>query len=56
MKPEKIVLLAKTKFHTIEVLISIALMDPYISHNKLMSVNVLQEYYLNEEIKNVNNR
>ena len=34
-----IVLLAKTQFNTIEVLISKSLIDSYINHDKLASVN-----------------
>ena len=38
-------LLAKTKLNTIEVLISKALIDSYINHDKIVSVNnVLREY------------
>ena len=44
-KHDKIVWLAKSKFDTIEVLISSALIDSYINHKKFVSVNnVLQEY------------
>ena len=47
---DKIVLLAKSKLNSMEVLIFKALTDSYISHNKF--VNVLQEYYkTREEIK-----
>ena len=43
-------LLRKDKLNTIEVLISKALIDSYISHNEFVSVNnVLREY---NEIKN----
>ena len=39
-------LLGKDKLNTIEVLISIALIDSYISHDKFVSVNnVLRESY-----------
>ena len=49
-KHDKIVLLRKDKLNTIEVLISKALIDSYISHNEFVSVNnVLREY---NEIKN----
>ena len=50
-KHDKIVLLEK---NTIEVLISKALIDSYISHDKFVSVNnVLREYNeMKEEIKN----
>ena len=45
MKCDKIVLLGKTKLHTIEVLISKALINSYISHEEFVSVNnVLKEY------------
>ena len=47
-------LLGKDKLVTIEVLISKAFTDSYISHDELVSVNnVLREYYeMKEEIKN----
>ena len=53
-KHNKIVLLGKDKLNTIEVLISKALVDSYISHDQFVSVNnVLREYYeMKEEIKN----
>ena len=42
---EKIVLIAKTKLYSIEILISKALIDSYISHGETISINnVLQEY------------
>ena len=46
-------LLAKTKLNTIEVLISKALIDSYINHDKIVSVNnVLREYNeMKDEIK-----
>ena len=52
-KHDKIVLLAKTKLNTIEVLISKALIDSYINHDKIVSVNnVLREYNeMKDEIK-----
>ena len=44
-KHDKIVLLGKHKLNTIEVLISKALIDSYISHDEFASVNnVLREY------------
>ena len=44
-KHDKIVSLEKSKLYTIEVLISKALMDSYISHGEFVSVsNVLREY------------
>ena len=51
---DKIVLLRKDKLNTIEVLISKALIDSYISHDEFVSVNnVLKEYNkMKEEIKN----
>ena len=47
-------LLGKDKLNTIEVLISKALINSYISHEEFNSVtNVLREYYeMEEEIKN----
>ena len=51
-KHDKIVLLAKAKLDTFEVLISKALIDSYISHDKVVSVNVWREYNeMKEEIK-----
>ena len=52
-KLDKIVLLAKNKLNTMQVLVSKALIDSYISHNKFISVNnVLIEYNkTKEEIK-----
>ena len=48
------VLLGKDKLNTIEVLISKALIDSYISHDEFVSANnVLRENYeMNKEIKN----
>ena len=53
-KHYKIVFLGKDKLNTIEVLISQALINSYISHDEFVSVNnVLREYYeMKEEIKN----
>ena len=53
-KHDKIVLLGKNKLNTIEVLISTALIDSYISHDEFVSINnVLREYNeMKEEIKN----
>ena len=50
-------LLTKTKLQTIKVLISKALVDLYIKHDKFVSVrNVLRQYNeLKEEIKNPRN-
>ena len=54
-KHDKIVLLGKDKLNTIEVLISNALIDSYIIHDKFVSVNnVLREYNeIEKEIKNL---
>ena len=47
-----IVLLAKTKLNTIEVLISKSLNDSYISHNEFVLVNdVLKEYDDRKELQ-----
>ena len=56
-KHDHIVLLAKTKLNSIEVLISKALIDLYINHDDFVSVNnVLREYNkIKEEIKNHKN-
>ena len=50
-------MLAKTKLNTIEVLSFIALIDSYINHDELISVNnVLREYSeTKKEIKNPKN-
>ena len=54
-KHDKIVLLAKTKLNTIEVLISKALTDSYINRDEIVSVNnVLRQY--NEMKKEIKNR
>ena len=37
-------MLGKTKLHTIEVLISKALINSYISQDEFVSVNILKEY------------
>ena len=52
-KHDNIVLLANTKLNTIEVLISQALINSYINHDKFISMNhVLREYNeLKERIK-----
>ena len=54
-KHDKIVLLAKSKLNSIEVLISKALIDSNISHDEFVSINnVLKEYEeLKEKIKNL---
>ena len=56
-KHDKIVLLAKTKLNTIEILISETLLGSYIIHDKSASVNsVLQVYNeMIEEMKNPKN-
>ena len=54
---DKMVLLGKDKLNIIEVLISKALIDSYISHDEFDSVkNALKEYNeMKEEIKNPEN-
>ena len=54
-KHDKIVLLAKSKLNSIEVLISKALIDSNISHDEFVLINnVLKEYdEMKEEIKNL---
>ena len=53
-KHDKIVLLANTKLNSIEVLISRALFDWNITHDKFVSINVLKECNdMKEEIKNL---
>ena len=56
-KHDEIVLLAKAKLNTIEVLGSKDLIKSYVNHGKLISVkNVLREYDdMKEKIKNLNN-
>ena len=53
-KHDKIVLLAKSKLNSIEVLIFTALIDSVISHDEPVLINnVLKEYNeMKEEIKN----
>ena len=48
-------LLAKSKLNSIEVLISVALMDSLISHDEfVLTNNLLQDYNkMKEEIKNL---
>ena len=55
IKHGKIVLLAKSKLNSIEVLISKVLIDPVISHDKFILINnVLKEYNeIKKEIKNL---
>ena len=57
-KPDEIVLSAKSKLNSIQVLISKALIDSVISHDELVLINnVLKEYVkMEEEIKNSNNK
>ena len=57
-KHDEIVLLAKSKLNSIEVLISKALIDSNISHDEFVLItNVLKEFYdMEEEIKNSNNK
>ena len=54
MKHDKIVVLGKDTLNTLEVLISNALIDSYISHDEFIAINnVWQEYIgMKEEIKN----
>ena len=57
-KHDKIVLLAKSKWNSIEVLISKALIDSNIIHDQFFLINnALKELYdMKEEIKNFNNK
>ena len=57
-KPDKIVLLAKSKLNIIEVIIYKALVDLNISYDNFVLINnVLKEFYdIKEEIKNSNNK
>ena len=57
-KHDQIVLLAKSKLNSIEVLISKALIDPNIIHDEfVLKNNVLKEFQdMKEEIKNSNNK
>ena len=53
----KIVFLAKTMLNTLKGLVSNALIDSGISHDELVSVNVLKKYDdMKEEIKNANGK
>ena len=45
-KHEKIVLLGKDRLNTIEVLITKALVDSYISHDEFVSVNNVSREYI----------
>ena len=52
-KHNNVVLLAKDTLNTIEILICKAFIDPYISPDEFVSLNLLREYYkMKEEIKN----
>ena len=55
---DKMVLLAKSKLNSIEVLISKALIDSNSSHDEFaLTKNVLKEFYdIKEEIKNSNDK
>ena len=57
-KHDKIVLLAKSKLNSIEVLISKALIDSNISHDEFVLINnVLKKFYdMNEEVKSSNDK
>ena len=52
-KHNKIVLLAKSKLSSIEVLISKALIDSNISHDEFVLINVLKEHNMKEEMKDL---
>ena len=54
-KPDKIILSAKSKLNSIEVLISKALIDSVISHDEFVLINnVLKEYNeMKEEMRNL---
>ena len=55
-KHDKIVLLAKTKLNSIEVLISKALIDSNSNHDEFILINNVSKEYddMKEEIKNLN--
>ena len=57
-KDDKIVLLAKSKLNSIEVLISKALIDSIISHEEFVFINdVLKQFYdMKEEITHANDK
>ena len=57
-KHEKIILLAKSKFNRIEVLISIVLVDSVISDDEFFLINniLIQYSKMKEDIKNSNNK
>ena len=51
---DKILLIAKSKLNSIEVLISMALTESVISLDEFVLINVLQEYNeMKDEIKNL---
>ena len=53
-KHDKIVLLAKSKLNSMEVLLSKALIDSVISHEEFVLINVLKQYNeMKKEIKNL---
>ena len=53
-KHDKIVLLAKSKLNSIEVLVSKALIDSVISHGEFVLINnVIKEYNKIKEVKNL---
>ena len=53
-KHDKIVLLAKSKLNSMEVLLSKALIDSVISHEEFILINVLKQYNeMKKEIKNL---
>ena len=53
-KHDKIILLAKSKLNSMEVLISKALIDSVISHEEFVLINVLKQYNeMKKEIKNL---
>ena len=53
-KHDKILLIAKSKLNSIEVLISMALTESVISLDEFVLINVLQEYNeMKDEIKNL---
>ena len=57
-KHDKIVLLAKSKFNSIEVFVSKVLIDSNVSHDKFVLINnAVKEFYeMKVEIKNSNNK
>ena len=57
-KHDKMILLGKSKLSSIEVLVSLTLIDSNIIHDKLILINnVLKEFYdTKEEIKTSNNK